>query len=336
MKKYLLLAGLLAATLTLLTPTWVQAQGGSYTVQPGDTLYAIAGRYGVNVDQLAQANGLTQNSWIQQGQQLVIPLGPPASSQWAGPPQWSAQPNYPASDFGDPYAPVNNGFGSLAYQPVIQNPPQPYAAPSNAPMPGYNQFDPYQAGPTAYPQPPANQPFSNQAAAYPYQSAYQPAAFNPYGGQPTFAPQPRPEIFNAYSLGQPPVAPSPGPATANGEKWIDINLSSQTLTAFEGQTPVFRAIISTGAYPFPTVAGTYEIYVKYEKTDMSGGTGPDAYYVKDVPYVMYFHGGYGIHGTYWHDNFGMPMSHGCVNLTIPDSQWLYTWAQVGTTVVTHY
>ena len=86
----------------------------------------------------------------------------------------------------------------------------------------------------------------------------------------------------------------------------------------------------------PTVAGTYEIYVKYEKTRMTGGVGADYYDLPDVPYVMYFHKGYGLHGTYWHSNFGTPMSHGCVNLSISDAQWLYNWAQIGTRVVSHY
>ena len=63
-------------------------------------------------------------------------------------------------------------------------------------------------------------------------------------------------------------------------------------------------------------------------------SGP-GYYLPDVPYVMYFYDGYGLHGTYWHSNFGTPMSHGCVNLSIPDAEWLYNWADVGTLVNIH-
>jgi lipoprotein-anchoring transpeptidase ErfK/SrfK len=69
---------------------------------------------------------------------------------------------------------------------------------------------------------------------------------------------------------------------------------------------------------------------------MSGGSGADYYYLPNVPHVMYFYGGYGLHGTYWHNNFGTPMSHGCVNLSQTDAEWLYNWASVGTKVVTHY
>ena len=76
----------------------------------------------------------------------------------------------------------------------------------------------------------------------------------------------------------------------------------------------------------------FQIWNKTRIQDMSG----PGYYLPDVPYVMYFYKDYGIHGTYWHNNFGTPMSHGCVNLTIPDSEWLFNWAYVGMTVKVHY
>jgi len=95
---------------------------------------------------------------------------------------------------------------------------------------------------------------------------------------------------------------------------------------------VFSASVSTGTRWYPTIVGTYKIYVKYNSTLMSG----PGYYLPNVPYVMYFYRGYGIHGTYWHSNFGVPMSHGCVNMRTADAQWLFNWAPVGTRVVTHY
>jgi LysM repeat protein len=131
----------------------------------------------------------------------------------------------------------------------------------------------------------------------------------------------------------PPVTSTPAPGHgAAGEKWIDVNLSRQTLTAYEGTTAVFTAVVSTGTRWYPTVVGTFSVYVKYASTTMSG----PGYYLTNVPYTMYFYRGYGIHGTYWHNNFGTPMSHGCVNMRTPDAQWLYNWAPVGTKVVTHY
>ena len=122
------------------------------------------------------------------------------------------------------------------------------------------------------------------------------------------------------------------PATGDGERWIDVNLSTQTLVAYVGQEAVFRTNVSTGTSRTPTVVGTFHVYVKYESTRMQG----PGYDLPNVPHVMYFYQGYGLHGTYWHNNFGTPMSHGCVNLSVDDARWLYNWASVGTKVVTHY
>jgi len=82
--------------------------------------------------------------------------------------------------------------------------------------------------------------------------------------------------------------------------------------------------------------GHYKIYMKIPSQTMSGGVGAEAYYLPNVPWVMYFAGANAIHGTYWHHNFGHPMSHGCVNLTIDDAKWFYNWAEIGTPVITHY
>ncbi len=130
------------------------------------------------------------------------------------------------------------------------------------------------------------------------------------------------------------IVPTPLPRAAIGDtfRWIDVDLTHQLLVAYEGQTPVRRVVVSTGLPSTPTVTGRFKIYVKYPKAPMSG----PGYYLPNVPYVMYFYGGYGLHGTYWHTNFGQPMSHGCVNLPTPEAQWLYNWAAVGTPVVIHY
>ncbi|UYN90246.1 MAG: L,D-transpeptidase [Anaerolineales bacterium] len=116
------------------------------------------------------------------------------------------------------------------------------------------------------------------------------------------------------------------------ERWINVNLSNQTLEAYEGSTLVRSFVISSGRSGSPTVTGTFKIWIKVRIQDMSG----PGYYIRDVPWVMYFYGDYGIHGTWWHNNFGTPMSAGCVNMTVEDSQWMYSWASVGTTVQVHY
>jgi lipoprotein-anchoring transpeptidase ErfK/SrfK len=118
----------------------------------------------------------------------------------------------------------------------------------------------------------------------------------------------------------------------NGGRWIDVNLSQQMVYAYEGDTVVNSFVVSTGVAGTPTVTGRYKIYVKNRMQDMSG----PGYYLRDVPWVMFFYGDYGLHGTYWHNNFGVPMSRGCVNLTIDDAAWLFSWASVGTVVNVHY
>ena len=121
-------------------------------------------------------------------------------------------------------------------------------------------------------------------------------------------------------------------STGGAVRWIDVSLSKQTLYAYEGNTIVKSFLVSTGVAEFPTVTGKFHIYIKYLYTDMHGAD----YFLPNVPYTMYFYKSYGIHGTYWHHNFGHPMSHGCVNMYTPDAEWLYYWASVGTLVNIHY
>lgn len=120
------------------------------------------------------------------------------------------------------------------------------------------------------------------------------------------------------------------------ERWIDINLTSQTLSAFEGDTLVFTSIVSSGTYAHPTVTGQFRTWHKVASQTMDGSRLGYDYYLENVPYVMYFYEDYAIHGAYWHNNFGTPMSHGCVNMSIADSEWLFNWASLGTLVNVHY
>lgn len=133
---------------------------------------------------------------------------------------------------------------------------------------------------------------------------------------------------------EPPLPDFPGlpEGVSEDEFWIDVDLTNQTTYAYRGYTLLNSFIVSTGTWQYPTVTGTYRVYVKYRYTDMSG----PGYYLADVPYTMYFYKGYGLHGTYWHNNFGTPMSHGCVNLRTDDAGWLFENAVVGTVVHVHY
>jgi lipoprotein-anchoring transpeptidase ErfK/SrfK len=116
-----------------------------------------------------------------------------------------------------------------------------------------------------------------------------------------------------------------------GQKWIDIDLSAQRLYAYQGNEVVRSFLVSTGTWQHPTPVGQYAVYIKLRYTDMAG----PGYYLPDVPYTMYFYSGYGIHGTYWHSNFGTPMSHGCVNMETSEAGWLFDWSYVGILVNIH-
>jgi lipoprotein-anchoring transpeptidase ErfK/SrfK len=110
---------------------------------------------------------------------------------------------------------------------------------------------------------------------------------------------------------------------------IEIDLSQQRLYAREGKKLIYSFRISTGKRSTPTPTGRFEINSKYRTHRMRGR----GYDISDVPYTMYFYEGYAIHGAYWHNRFGTPVSHGCVNLPVQQARKLYNWASVGTLVV---
>jgi len=117
-----------------------------------------------------------------------------------------------------------------------------------------------------------------------------------------------------------------------GERWVEIDLSEQTLRAWNGGELYLETPVSTGLRWYPTPTGEFRIWVKLKYTKMEGGEGAYYYYLPNVPYVMYFGNdevpnwrGYGLHGTYWHSDFGTPRSHGCVNLPTPSAEKLYYW-----------
>lgn len=112
------------------------------------------------------------------------------------------------------------------------------------------------------------------------------------------------------------------------EKWIDVDLSEQRVVAYEGAVPVKAFIVSTGLPGTPTVTGTFHMRARTPVQDMYGGdrAAGDYYYLPDVKWVQYFHEDYSFHGTYWHNNFGHPMSHGCINMTNEDAEWLFKWS----------
>ena len=125
---------------------------------------------------------------------------------------------------------------------------------------------------------------------------------------------------------------------APGEKWVDLNLSSKTVTAYEGATVVHGPVsIVDGAAETPTVTGTYKVYLQYESQTMRGENADGSPYVaEDVPWVSYFHSGYAFHGAGWRSSFGYSGSHGCVNMPVSEAQWIYNWVDTSTVVQSHY
>ena len=125
------------------------------------------------------------------------------------------------------------------------------------------------------------------------------------------------------------------PEGVTSNRWIEVNLFEQTLSVYDKNQLVFATLTSTGVDPFWTRPGIFQIYVKKPTETMSGATAADRsdyYYLEDVPWTMYFDEERALHGAYWHNRFGYPNSHGCVNLSVGDSHWLYDWANVGDTV----
>ncbi len=121
--------------------------------------------------------------------------------------------------------------------------------------------------------------------------------------------------------------------TFASQKHIEINLTAQKLYAYDGTILVYNFLISSGKWA-PTPTGNFSIYWKVPSIRMTGGDKIlGTYYdLPNVPYDMFFYQGYALHGTYWHSNFGHPMSHGCINMRTDQATLLYNWTDVGTPV----
>lgn len=349
---------ILIITLAVPAPTLAQ-EGQKHVVQAGENLYRIALRYGLTVNQLAAANGITDVSRVYVGQVLVIPgTGQPAAEQ---PSQQPAE--QPVS------APVaNNGVYTVQRGDTVKSIAQKFGVSWEAIINVNRLVNPniiYPGQQLVIPgasQPAAEQPAGQQPAQQPAQPVTDTATGRTHTVQ---AGQSLGQIARIYGVswvaiarlnnianpnliyagmvlkipdaGSPeaevaaPGAVAPGAPVADG-KVILVILSEQMVYAYEGGQLLRQTRVSTGLPGTPTVTGEFQVYVKYVAQLMSG----PGYYLPNVPYVMYFYQGYGLHGTYWHSNFGQPMSHGCVNLPTPEAEWLFNWAPVGTRVVVRY
>ncbi|NLE43588.1 MAG: LysM peptidoglycan-binding domain-containing protein [Chloroflexi bacterium] len=328
MRRLTILVSALALVLALVTPVF--AQGGIHTVQPGENLYRISLRYGTTINALAAANNLGNTNRIYVGQRLVIP----GSTSSPAPGTSAPSSGVHVVQRGETLSRIALRYGvsvqTLASVNGIANASRIYV--------GQRLTIPGRSGTPATPAQP-----STGGQVYVVQRGDTLSAIALRHGVSVWTLASANGISNASLIyvGQRLQIPSGGSTTPNpappanaptSGRWIDVNLSTQRLTAYQGNTAVRSTLVSTGLPRTPTVTGQYRIYVKYASAPMSG----PGYYLPGVPYVMYFYRGYGIHGTYWHSNFGRPMSHGCVNLPTSEAQWLYSWAPVGTLVKVHY
>jgi hypothetical protein len=124
---------------------------------------------------------------------------------------------------------------------------------------------------------------------------------------------------------------SPPDDVDNG-RWIEVNLNDQTISVYDQNQMVFATLIASGIEPFWTRPGLFQIYQKLDSTPMRGAfeaDQSDAYYLEDVPWTMYYDKARALHGAYWHNGFGSPRSHGCINMSVGDARWLFDWAREG-------
>ena len=288
----LVIPGASGTTTTTTTAPAATTDAAAYVVQPGDTLSAIADKYGVSVFDLAAANNISVVNYIYVGQTLRIPGKKAAAS--ATPTNAPATAAPTSTPQGNTYTvQPGDSLSSIAAKTGVSV--ETLIAVNSIAEPNYLYV---------------GQILTLSGTAKPVPTKAPPTAI-PTGG-----------------------AGNGGGSVASGRagKWIDVNISQQRLTAYEGSTAVFTSLASTGVATHPTVLGTYNIQRKYLADNMSG----PGYYLPNVPYTMYFYSGYAIHGTYWHHNFGTPMSHGCVNLPTEAAGWMYNWSPLGTPVYVHY
>ncbi len=310
---------------------------GTYVVQYGDSLSAIAARFGTTVDALMRANGLP-NTTIYAGQ--VLKIVPANYSAQAPAPTQQPQATPTATIVPPtltPVLPTSTPVPATAAPVVGTTTPLPAQSPTQAP-PGQPVKYTVQQGDSLTT---IAARFSTTVATLMQLNGLTDPNFV-YAGEVLVIikgddqSNTSPSSTGTSQPGFPIPTPTP-PMGAFGPKWVDVNLTTQMMIAYEGETPVYSSKVSSGIPDHPTVIGTYRIYAKYLSTRMQGGTpGIDYYDIPNVPYTMYFYSGYALHGAYWHNNFGHPMSHGCVNLPVDVSKWMFDWAPIGTMVVTHY
>lgn len=327
-----------------------------HRVQYGETLGSIASAYGISLDVLMRANGLANPDYIVVGETLQIWTPDlsgmaPTDITTAITPDLPAETTAPQADIAlaEPTPTTEpTPEPTITPEPDVTTTAEAISAPESTP----EATDVVSAETTAEPEiaataTPEPEPFyhvvrsgehlSTIAARYslPWTAIAEVNGItNPnviYAGQQLLIPGDVSATGSAIipivdrsiidSL-EPPAAP-----IGEGRELVVI-LRYQMAYAFEDGELVHQALVSTGLPATPTVQGEYKVYRKLESQTMSG----PGYYIPGVEWVMYFYAGYAFHAAHWHDNFGQPMSHGCVNMTTEDARFFYDFAEIGTPV----
>ncbi len=258
-----------------------------YTVQPGDTLFRLAGKHGISLTRLMAINGFTSEEWLSLGQELLVPraLAPAPQSVSSVTDLQTATP----------VPEMKPGQTRLAVHTVQKGESVSDIAELHEVNPGaLARLNELQNKSTLEP---------GRVLRLPSESAL--------------------ELLEGMSQR---LDRALYPTVT--ERWVEVDLNEQMAIAYEGVRPVKVFVISSGFGDNPTVTGTFRIWVKIAMQDMRGGSraAGDSYHVTEVKNVQYFFEDYAFHGTYWHSNFGTPMSRGCINLTEEDAEWLFSWA----------
>ena len=356
-RNLILAIGVLCTCLWTAAP--VQAEGKLYKVRPGDTLAAIASSHGTTVGAIMRLNKITDADYIRPGQQLELPpaanrggsgaadAAGAAAGEAAGD-SVSAAPQEPTRVYvaqpGDSLTTVAAKFKTTPARLAELNQRSPSAQlhvgqPLRVPEAADVKYEAFSGD---------DIPVSGNYVVHVLQPGESAASVaQAYGtslrrtlqlnditdasqlkpGMRLIVPPPSfAELFADVEIGADgyplyPVIPTEG-------KWISVDLDHQRTFAWEGNKLIKSFLISSGKARTPTVTGVFRIWGKIAAQRMEGGSraAGDYYNLPNVQWVQYFYQDYSFHGTYWHHNFGTPMSHGCVNMTNADAKWLFDWA----------
>lgn len=350
--------------------TDAQSGGQSHIVQSGENLYRIALRYGLTVNELSAANGITDPTRIYAGQVLVIPdittrtntapnQANPIAVENIDSSALAPTATYHIVGRGETLAAIAGRYG-VSWQDIatwnnLIDPNQIFAGQrllvnTSSTAPTYSAV----AGPTIQEATPIEAAPPNATSAqrtYTVRAGDTLASIaaqyninwttiarantitNPnsiFSGQQLIIPASN-DATGTYLEPNGGVPAAAAPTILTG-KQVVVDLTEQRVYAYENGELLRAVTVSTGLPGTPTVVGDYRVYWKLTSQTMSG----PGYYLPGVPWVMYFYQGYALHGTYWHNNFGQPMSHGCVNMPTEEAEWFFRWADVGTPVSVRY